>query len=175
MVDTAVFKTDALPGMRVQIPSEPPINQGVSLMKKHIQLKVLEDKLREKQQSIQILQAEAALLQSMIDEAHGRSSVPAPRTRAGRSNVKDAVLSLLQEVGVDGLNAALAVEKAHAKALTLDRGTVSSLLSRLKNEGVLAYDGRLYRLKEFATPPPPAPGVWGDTNVVAHPASKVSS
>jgi hypothetical protein len=147
-------------------------------MPKHIQLKVLEDRLREKEEQIRIFQAEAALLRSMLDEALGqKSQTVVVKTRARRSNVKDTVLSLLQDVKGDGLNATLAVDLAAAQTLNLDRGTVSSLLSRLKNEGIVAYDGRVYRLKEFANQPPPGsnPGTRGQTNVVAHPTSKVKS
>ena len=45
------------------------------------------------------------------------------------------------------------VAAAKAKrGIELDRGSVSSLLSRLKKDGVLFYDGSRYRLKEYAGP-----------------------
>ena len=66
-----------------------------------------------------------------------------------RSNVKTTILDLLKEVGTTGLNAATTVEIASRRGIDLDRGSVSSLLSRLKRDGVVEYDGNRYRLPEF--------------------------
>lgn len=70
------------------------------------------------------------------------------RPRARRGNVKTTLLNLLSEVGRSGLNAHTTVEMATRKGIELDRGTVSSLLSRLKADGVVDYDGERYRLRE---------------------------
>lgn len=74
--------------------------------------------------------------------------------RTRRSNVKEQVFRLLDRVGVEGLNAAIAVAMAEKENISLDRGTVSSLLSRLKNEGAVIYDGSVYRLAKFRTDAP---------------------
>lgn len=66
-----------------------------------------------------------------------------------RSGVKSYILDLLKEVGADGLNAQKAVEMAAQRGHKVDRASVSSLLSRFKQEGTIAYDGTMYRLKEF--------------------------
>lgn len=66
--------------------------------------------------------------------------------RAPRSSVKEEVLSLLIDAGKNGLNASTAIILADKKGVTLQRGTVSSLLSRLKNEGTVTHDGERYRL-----------------------------
>lgn len=66
--------------------------------------------------------------------------------RLPRSGVKQTVIDLLQEVGAEGLNASTAINMASARNIELGRGTVSSLLSRMKNEGVVDYDGTVYRL-----------------------------
>lgn len=68
--------------------------------------------------------------------------------RTPRGGVKAALLDLLQEVGDQGLNANTAVELALRKGVHLDRGSVSSILSRLKGDGAVEYDGNRYRLKE---------------------------
>lgn len=70
----------------------------------------------------------------------------AARGRLPRANVKQTVLSLLEEVGESGLNAAKAVEIAENRGERIERGTVSSLLSRLKSEGIVEYTGTVYRL-----------------------------
>lgn len=92
---------------------------------------------------VEKIKAQEALILDMQREARGE---PKMKIRAPRSNVKQTILELLTKAGDAGLNAALAVETAAKAGVTLERGTVSSLLSRLKNEGVVTYDGALYRL-----------------------------
>jgi hypothetical protein len=70
-----------------------------------------------------------------------------PRERA--RNVKDIVLGLLADAGATGLSVNQVLEKARAKGFELDRGTVSSLLSRLKREYTLNLDTGQY----FIRPP----------------------
>ena len=79
-----------------------------------------------------------------------RSSTAVPPLRAPRANVKQTVLDLLQEQGAAGLNASTAVELAAKRNESLQQSTVSSLLSRFKMEGITVYDGKVYRLKQFA-------------------------
>lgn len=70
-------------------------------------------------------------------------------------NVKATVLDLLEEVGTTGLNAVTAVEIAERRGMSLDKGSVSSLLSRFKRDGIVVYDNDKYRLKKFAQQPRP--------------------
>src|ERR1700730_8612463 len=58
---------------------------------------------------------------------------PRDRTR----NVKDTVLGLLASAGQPGLTVNQVLDGARNKGVQLDRGTVSSLLSRLKRENFL--------------------------------------
>jgi hypothetical protein len=97
---------------------------------------------------IEKLQAQEALLLEMMDD----SPAVAP-SRAAKGSVKTTVLDLLEEVGRRGVNAATAVDLAKAKGIALERGSVSSLLSRLKTDGIVAYDGSVYRLKKFTEMP----------------------
>lgn len=85
-----------------------------------------------------------------ILQQNGPVATGEPARVSRRSGVKGYVLDLLKERGSAGLNAQLAVEIAGRRGVLMDRGSVSSLLSRLKQEDVLHYDGSLYRLKEFA-------------------------
>lgn len=110
-------------------------------------MRMLEDRLTQVRREMEKLRAQEALLTDMIREASGEPKI---KLRAPRSNVKQTVLDLLEQVGDRGLNAATAVELAGKADKSLERGTVSSLLSRLKNEGTVVYDGTVYRLKKHA-------------------------
>lgn len=81
-----------------------------------------------------------------IRAADGESPVLAMRANAVRPNVKKTLLTLLEEVGDGGLNAATAVELAGRKGEKLERATVSSLLSRFKSDGLVSHEGGMYRL-----------------------------
>ena len=122
-------------------------------MAKGKQMKVLEDRLELVRREMDKLKAQEALLLDMIRVETGE---PMVKPRAPRSNVKQAVLDLLARYQESGLNAAMAVEYAKEAGTSLDRGSVSSLLSRMKNEGVVTYDGAVYRL---APAKKTAPGV----------------
>ena len=65
------------------------------------------------------------------------------KARASRSDVKRVVLSLLDEFRAEGLVATSAVEAAGKRGIHLERATVSSLLSRLKHDGAVTYDGKV--------------------------------
>ncbi|MGO9742621.1 MAG: hypothetical protein ACLPN5_14150 [Roseiarcus sp.] len=67
-----------------------------------------------------------------------------------RTATKSVILDLLRDVGTTGLNAIAAVDLANARGVTLDKASVSSLLSRLKKDEIVTYDGDKYRLKEFS-------------------------
>jgi hypothetical protein len=75
---------------------------------------------------------------------------------AGKPQIKTVVLDLLEEVRFDGLDASTAVAMANAKGISLDRGSVSSLLSRLKRDQVITHSGLKYRLKKFSVPGAPS-------------------
>lgn len=92
---------------------------------------------------VEKIRAQEALLQDMLSEAKGDVRTVAQKPRP---NVKQTLLNLLEEAGESGLNALAAVEMARRKGIAIERGTVSSLLSRMKNEGLVAYDNSMYRL-----------------------------
>jgi len=123
-------------------------------MRRNEQMKRLDQRIAELRAQRDQLDAKIAALEEFkaeISDEPMPSTEPAKRQRAPRSNVKSTVLSLLEQVGGSGLNAAIAVDLAKEQhGLDLDRGSVSSLLSRLKNEGTVSYDGRLYRLPQNA-------------------------
>jgi hypothetical protein len=69
-----------------------------------------------------------------------------------RTNVKKTVMQIIHDVGRQGVTAVEVVARAQAIGKTLDRASVSSLLSRLKREGTLVFNGERY--SEAAAPPP---------------------
>ena len=91
------------------------------------------------QRAISIVSDDPVLTEEMI----GNSGTKRKR----RSPIKDIVLRLLQENAERGLVAIDLVELAKAQGITLDRNSVSSILSRFKRDGVLDYDGKVYRPK----------------------------
>jgi hypothetical protein len=71
------------------------------------------------------------------------STPPTPPRRA-RMPIKDLVLGMVSDHAADGMNATQVVETAAQQGVALDRASVSSLLSRLKKDGVLSHDGSVY-------------------------------
>lgn len=109
------------------------------------------------------LRAEIAALNARLDEVEtlirlmsgeAAKETPEPLQRkARRGDLKEIVLSLYDEASEAGLSAAECVTAAQEKrGVALQPASVSSLLSRLKADGVLMYDGERYRLKRFAGP-----------------------
>ena len=141
-VDAAVFKTETVQGVWVRVPPGSP--QMEVAMPSMSDMKSRLDKIR---REIEKLQAQEALLLDMMGEA------PRSAPRAAKGSVKTAVLDLLEDAGRNGLNAASAVETAKSRSIELERGSVSSLLSRLKTDGVVSYDGTVYRLKRYTGMP----------------------
>jgi hypothetical protein len=96
------------------------------------QIEALHGELRGMDRAISVMKGEAASPQ----EAERK-----PRTR----NVKETVLSLVQKAGHEGLNVNELLIAAQRENIHLERGTVSSLLSRFKRENVLDMrDGRYF-------------------------------
>src|SRR5918912_649983 len=80
---------------------------------------------------------------------------PATERKPRRGNLKEIVLSLFEEAGEAGLSSHGCVSCAREKrGVELQPASVSSLLSRLKADDVLFYDGERYRLKKYAGPRP---------------------
>ena len=115
-------------------------------MPKAPKVKDMKERLEDIRREIGKLQAQEALLLDMM----GKEPIEKTTKRAPKGSVKSRVLEMLETQGRNGLNAAKAVELSEAGGEPLDRGSVSSLLSRLKQDGVVAYDGKNYRLKRYA-------------------------
>lgn len=59
--------------------------------------------------------------------------------------VKRAVLEIVNAAGSVGVTATEVMERAAKNGKALEKGSVSSLLSRLKSDGILTFDGEKYR------------------------------
>ena len=115
-------------------------------------MKALEEMLAEKKSQLATLKVEIATLEAAMRRASGEEAVT---QRPRRSKVKQIVLDILKERGDEGINAALAVEIAAKRGEKLERGTVSSLLSRMKADGIVTYDNVFYRLNSKPKSAPP--------------------
>lgn len=125
------------------------------MARKNKGMKQLEGLLDQIDRQIEELKNKREGVEMSIRTLEGGDAEKPARTRAPRSNVKTAVLDLLAQVKANGLNAAMVVKMAKdQRNEDLERGSVSSLLSRLKHEGTVVYNGKVYRLKEYASDDP---------------------
>lgn len=115
--------------------------------KQHIQK--LHDTLAALESEVEALKHKIAGVQLALDilEHNDADDSVDVSSRARRGAVKEALFDLLKESGKSGLNANAAVEMAKRRGVDLDRGTVSSTLSRMKRDGAVDHDGERYRLK----------------------------
>lgn len=111
-------------------------------------MKVLDQEITDLEAQMRELEIKIATLRQLKAKVSGNSEAgPASRKRP---DVKGITLKLLEQVQGSGLNAAMVVDMAKEQfGADLQRGSVSALLSRLKGV-VVHYDGKLYRLNEFA-------------------------
>ena len=130
-----------------------------------VQMKIIKDRLAEKEEQLRIIQAEISLLRSMMAEGNGEPDPSQKQQQTRRANVKVLVLKLLESAGIAGLNAVIAVDMARTSGHHLERNSVSSILSRLKADGAVFYDGERYKLTKFES-------ASATSNVHLHPASK---
>jgi hypothetical protein len=97
------------------------------------ELRSLEGELRGMDRAISVMKGEAAPPQEGADRK--------PRAK----NVKDTVISLVQNAGHGGLNVSELLVAAQRQNVHLERATVSSLLSRFKRDNILDMkDGRYF-------------------------------
>ena len=68
---------------------------------------------------------------------------------AGKVRVSETILSLLRESGETGLKPKAAIELAAGRGISLNRGSVYSLLNRMERAGVVVHEDARYKLREF--------------------------
>lgn len=126
-------------------------------MRKDQTMKAILAAIAEKEEQIARLNIEVGALREVYNREAGIVSEKPQAKRAARSNVKNAVIGLLQRVGAEGLNAQIAHDLAKEDGLDLHIKSVSSLLSRLKHEGTVVYRDSMYRLAQYEPKTPSTP------------------
>lgn len=106
---------------------------------------IFSNRLAAKLEQKRVVLAEIHLLRSMLAEIDGD---PAPEHRIEcKVRVKQFILLLLERAGAAGINTPLAIEQAALTGRHLVRSSVSGVLSRLKADGAVIYDGERYKLR----------------------------
>lgn len=115
--------------------------------------KLIEERDRLARQ-IEALQNELKGINRAITLLTGESTRDAaPPAGVGRTrNVKDTVIDLIANAGPKGLSVNQVLEAAKARNISLERGTVSSLLSRLKREMTLDMTDGSYFIRSQTGP-----------------------
>jgi hypothetical protein len=113
--------------------------------------KLMEERDALKKQ-IENLQSELKGLERAIRVVSGSDDVLSPISQVPRQrtkNVKSLVLTLVTQSGDNGITVAELMDKAEANQVALERASVSSLLSRLKKDGILRInEGRYYDISQ---------------------------
>ena len=110
----------------------------------------MQDKLAAIRKQIEELQIQERLLLELLGE---EEPAKAPRQRS--PNIKPMVLDYMREVAERGATSAEVDAHVRKAVPTVAKDTVGSILSRLKFDGALVYDGERYYEKRHAPPQRP--------------------
>lgn len=124
------------------------------------QMKMIDEKIDRIESEIGRLNAQLEVLLELKAEANGEPSPSAPRRRSAK--IKPLVLDIMARAGFAGATTADVDREVREKVPTVAKDTVGSILSRLKGDGALTYDGERYYEKRFT----PAPTEGGGLRVV---------
>lgn len=111
---------------------------------------MIEAKLQAIRDEIATLKAQERVLQDLLGEMSGQPAKPA---RKRSPSVKPLVLDIMSRVGPAGATSKEVDEAVRANVPTVAQDTVGSVLSRLKSDGALVYDGERYYEKRHAPRP----------------------
>lgn len=117
-------------------------------------MKALTDEIARIDAEIERLRARRQAFVDALGMTSGNIPAPAPRRRS--ANVKPLILDIMREADTLGATSIEVLEKVKAKVPTVAKDTVGSVLSRLKADRALSYDGERYYDIRFA-PKPSAP------------------
>ena len=119
------------------------------------QMNNMKGKLATIRAEISRLQAQEEVLVELIGQDNGEP--PPNRSRKRSANIKPLVLDLMHRAGFTGATSAEVDKAVRERVPTVAKDTVGSVLSRLKSDGALTYDGERYYEKQFTPPKQPAP------------------
>lgn len=108
------------------------------------QMKALDAKLERIQAEIQRLRAAEQALLELKAEINGEVLEVTSKTRARSPSVKPVVLDIMKEAGAVGASTQEVETRVRAIVPTVAKDTVASVLSRLKSDGALVYEGERY-------------------------------
>lgn len=113
-------------------------------------MKAIKDELERVQTEIQRLRIEEETLKRLLTSL-GEHEEPSSKTiRRRASNVKPFVLQIMEKAGVTGATSSEVAARVQEKMPNVNRDSVSSILSRLKSDGALVYNGERYFDKRYA-------------------------
>lgn len=115
------------------------------------QMKMIESELARIRTEIARLQAQEEVLLGLYSKMSGEPVVVNVRRRSPA--IKPIVLDIMQRVGFTGATTAEVDEEVKRSVPSVAKDTVGSILSRLKGDGALVYDGERYFVKQFAPKP----------------------
>lgn len=116
---------------------------------------MIEAKLHAIREQMAILKAQEKVLLDLIAEMSGQ---PVKAARQRSPNVKPLVLDIMASVAEAGATSREVAEAVRQHVPTVAPDTVGSVLSRLKSDGALVYDGERYYEKRYAPTPRPFDG-----------------
>lgn len=121
------------------------------MAKESRQMSIIKTQLEAVRAQIERLRVKEETLMDLLRELAGEPAMQAERPARKRApSVKPHVLDFMREVGERGATTLEVDDAIRALNPTVAKDTVGSVLSRLKSEGALVYDGERYFEKKFA-------------------------
>lgn len=119
------------------------------------QMKIIEGELARIRAEIERLRAQEDVLLDLQRKMSGEPTPP-PTPRKRSPSIKPLVIDIMHAAGFAGATTGEVDEMVRRDIPSVAKDTVGSVLSRLKADGALIYDGDRYYEKQFA-PKPKAP------------------
>lgn len=116
---------------------------------------MIEAKLAAIRGQIATLQAQERVLSELLAEMKGEAVT---KVRKRSPSIKPLVIDIMGDVGAAGATSKEVDEAVRLRVPSVANDTVGSVLSRLKSDGALVYDGERYYEKRFAPPARPFDG-----------------
>lgn len=121
------------------------------------QMKIIEGELERIRSEIDRLRAQEEVLLALRQKMSGEpAQADRPVRKARSGSVKPLVIDIMHDAGFTGATTSEVDEMVRRSVPAVAKDTVGSILSRLKSDGALVYDGERYYEKQFA-PKPTAP------------------
>lgn len=150
LVDTTVFKTEVLAGqLRVRVPSRaPPKPKGNPMSMAGKKMKRLDEEIVRIDAEILRLQSERA---GLLRAKSLLSTDEEPTVQRKRSpNIKPLILEIMEKASTSGETSMEVDRKVRTRVPSVADATVGSVLSRLKADKALVFDGERYYDARYA-------------------------